>query len=393
MKIALITSSFFPNVGGVEVVIHNLALNLLRQSILVDVVVPQRSKKYLKNIKLEYRVIGLPWKIEKIIEKNIIIGNIFLYLFLNYLQQKNNYTVWHANFAGYFIPALVRLSRKNKILYTAHGADVQVSKELVYGYRLNEKYDKMINKYINKFKQHTAISPTIYNVYISLNCNPERIKLIPNGVSFLRIEKTENKEYLKNTYGFDLNKPILLTTGRNHPKKGYKNIPLIASFLVKKGLQFEWAVVGRNTDLLKEDIEKYNIQEYVKLICEIIHTNDNNSFQYPSDDLIKLYKTADLYCFPSYLEALPVVLIEAMANGLPVVCFNSPGVKDVVQHSMNGMIVKKDNNLEFANAIYNLLNDRKLYNQLSTNAVETAKTKYDWSLVTDLYIDCYKNCK
>jgi glycosyltransferase involved in cell wall biosynthesis len=53
----------------------------------------------------------------------------------------------------------------------------------------------------------------------------------------------------------------------------------------------------------------------------------------------KLYDEADVFCLPSFAEGVPVVLMEAMASGLPVVTTRVMGIPELVEHSISGELV------------------------------------------------------
>ena len=61
-----------------------------------------------------------------------------------------------------------------------------------------------------------------------------------------------------------------------------------------------------------------------------------------TNDVSFYYESSSIYCLPSQTEGLPLVVIEAMAFGLPIVAFNcSPGVKQLVEHKENGFLCEK----------------------------------------------------
>jgi glycosyltransferase involved in cell wall biosynthesis len=86
-----------------------------------------------------------------------------------------------------------------------------------------------------------------------------------------------------------------------------------------------------------------------------------------------------------------MVLVEAMAAGLPIVTTNAPGVCDVIDDNITGIKVQTENPLQLAQATASVLMDREKSCSLSANALELAKKKYDWSVVTSDYAAFYKD--
>lgn len=72
-------------------------------------------------------------------------------------------------------------------------------------------------------------------------------------------------------------------------------------------------------------------------------------------DVNEIYHAADIFALPSYREGLPVSLMEAMATGLPVVCSDIRGNRDLINNKIGGYLVKPDNVDGFAASIKNCI--------------------------------------
>jgi len=86
-----------------------------------------------------------------------------------------------------------------------------------------------------------------------------------------------------------------------------------------------------------------------------------------------------------------IVLIEAMASGLPIVVSNIPAVRNIVENGKTGLLVKPSAE-DFAKAIEKLLNSSQLRKKLIKNGLEEAK-KYNWDKIVEKYEDVYQNVK
>jgi len=80
--------------------------------------------------------------------------------------------------------------------------------------------------------------------------------------------------------------------------------------------------------------------------------------------LVDLYKSADLFLFSSKAETQGLVLVEAMAGGMPVVAVGALGVSDIVKGGVNGVLVDEDEG-EFARAALELVGDEERHRRLS----------------------------
>jgi colanic acid/amylovoran biosynthesis glycosyltransferase len=95
------------------------------------------------------------------------------------------------------------------------------------------------------------------------------------------------------------------------------------------------------------------------------------------DRIPGLYADADVFCLPSFAEGLPVVLMEAMAMGLPVIATRVMGIPELVTDRRCGLVVSPGRSDEFARAIEELLDDENLRHRLGEAARERVIADYD----------------
>lgn len=90
-------------------------------------------------------------------------------------------------------------------------------------------------------------------------------------------------------------------------------------------------------------------------------------------EMFELYRTADIFVLPSLSEGAPRVLIEARANGLPVIATNVGGIPSSVRHEADGLLVPPKDPDAIAAAIEKLIVDAELRRSLIRNGYETAR--------------------
>ena len=93
-------------------------------------------------------------------------------------------------------------------------------------------------------------------------------------------------------------------------------------------------------------------------------------------DIDELCKSADIFCFPSYQEGLPIALVGAMASGLPIVASNIRGVVDCVENNTTGLLCNPTDINAFANAIEHLIRNSDTRKQLGDHS-KTVVQKFD----------------
>jgi glycosyltransferase involved in cell wall biosynthesis len=97
----------------------------------------------------------------------------------------------------------------------------------------------------------------------------------------------------------------------------------------------------------------------------------------PADRMPELYARHDALLFPSLMEGLPSVLLEAMASGMPVITTETCGMPDVVEDGFNGLLVPPANAGAIESAILRLGESSELRSRLGTTARESMR-RYTW---------------
>jgi len=91
----------------------------------------------------------------------------------------------------------------------------------------------------------------------------------------------------------------------------------------------------------------------------------------------QLFSAHDVLLFPSLMEGLPLVLLEAMASGMPVITSETCGMPDVVENDFNGILVPPANAEAIEEAVLRLANSAELRTRLGQAAQQTMR-RYTW---------------
>ncbi|MGB9831383.1 MAG: glycosyltransferase family 4 protein, partial [Fervidicoccus fontis] len=104
-----------------------------------------------------------------------------------------------------------------------------------------------------------------------------------------------------------------------------------------------------------------------------------------------LYSNACCLVLPSLAEAFPLVLLEAMASGIPVIGSKAGGIVDVIQNDFNGLLFEKGNWKDLAVKLRVLIEDNNLRERLSRNARDIAVKRYSWKVVAEKMLRVYRD--
>ncbi len=170
-------------------------------------------------------------------------------------------------------------------------------------------------------------------------------------------------------------KPVLLAVGSLCQQKNY---PLMLEAVAKIQREREVRLIILGDGPLKSELEivrdKLGLDGVVDFVGNVL-----NPFAYMKD--------AKLYIMSSIFEGFPMVLLEAMACKLPVICTNCPsGPRELIKNNKTGILVPMDSADELSAAITNALDHYNTMLVMSENAAENVKNKYNIDSISDKYL-------
>jgi glycosyltransferase involved in cell wall biosynthesis len=167
---------------------------------------------------------------------------------------------------------------------------------------------------------------------------PDRVRLVENGVDTQKFEEpaTWNQP------------PRVLYVGLLTPRKGVLDLIAASSRLREEGTAHELWLVGGTPDEGPEAAEP--VLDAANGRARLLGT-------VPPEQMPEIYAAADVFCLPSWWEAMPMSVLEAMAAGLPVVATDVGDVARLVDHGRTGFVVPPRSPDELAATLRELLTD------------------------------------
>lgn len=200
------------------------------------------------------------------------------------------------------------------------------------------------------------------------------IKII-NGIIDFTIFNSRNRQIARELFGFPTSKKIILTGASwiDDPRKGFDKFAEVLKatnkILKSEGKELTVIMVGNNNNY-SFDFENIQVLKFESI---------SNKFFFSL-----LYKVADLYVSPSVEDSGPVMVVEALATGLPVIGFNIGFVSDFVKNNLNGYIVTDFDISDMALKIIELLYHSDLQ-ILSKNAEESIKYAFSKEQLLNIF--------
>lgn len=238
--------------------------------------------------------------------------------------------------------------------------------------KLYERY-WMLKKY-KKAKNNFIVISKDSQLYFErvLPENIKNIKLLHNAIDVKHFCQKQNK--IKNT-----DKIKLVNIGRFAIYKNQQFLIDVVRYIKDKGFDVELNFLGEGLELenVKIKVSKYKLEKNV-----FFHGNVNNVNEFLWD--------ADIYTHAAYYEPFGLVLLEAMAAGLPVVTLNGKGNSDIISQGKNAFMIENQNHVEFGDVIINLWKDNTKYLEMSNEAKKYAQ-KFDLTNYIDKLVQYYND--
>jgi glycosyltransferase involved in cell wall biosynthesis len=383
MKVCLVTNIFPPDfIGGPGEVVYNLQKYLIEEGIETYVFTcGSNDKRYPKTIRT-YGSKQLFPAISPLYFKAI---NKFHFDIMNF----------HAE-SGMGIAPLIFLKRSSKIVTTLHSEVLIESKSTkpvkISGLVIEKPSPKewITKNFLSLIKltgtyMELAVSDRI--IVVSKKTKEDflrqhqiakdKITVIHNGVDCEKFSPKISGESVRSTYSLG-DSPLILTVGGNILLKGTIFALFALSKIVKVFPKVKLIVIGvheKNRERLFLIIKNLGIIDNVILIGRV-----------PNYAMPIYYSSSDIVLLPSLSENFPVVALEAMSSGKPIIASRVGGIPELVSNNENGILVSPGNVEQLVGALLRLLENQSLRNRLGNMGRKLVEEEYDWKKIGQLYL-------
>lgn len=293
---------------------------------------------------------------------------IFLGTYFSHIALSKKLAHIHAHFATYPAFTAMVISRLTGIpfTFTAHAHDIFLDKPF-------------LKELSAEAKEIVAIS-NFNKAYIAGYCKngvASKIQVVHCGINPSDFMPSEtNGNYKKN---------IILSIGRITEMKGFMYL-INACGRINPDIPFECRIVGDGP--LRNDLTQ--LVKNLKLEGRIYFDGVIDSKQ-----IKELLKMSDLFVLPSVWsdkdgqEGIPIVLMEAMASGVPVIASKISGIPELIDDKINGILVEPKNETELSEKITSLLTDKPLRERLLANARTKIEQDFDIKKTADKLLEIF----
>ena len=377
-RLCIVTNVFLPSVGGIQIVTYEQSKRLLQKNFDLKVVTNriQVPKKYVieginvecyESMNMGFRL-GIPYTIPTVPSFSAFTKNIKNSKIIHAHGHPYLTSLIAGKLAKYYEKPFVLTQHNTFIDYNNIFNHVEKVNDLTVGKETLKQADKII-----------VVSNATKEYVLSLGAKPSKVKVLHNGVDLNRFKPLPKvKEEMRKKLGISKDVKVILTVRRIVYKNGVDTLIDAANSAVKKKQKLVFIVVGKGPDMvsIQNQIEQLGLEKNIKLTGFVA-----------DQDLHLYYNMADLFVLPSKSgEGLPLVALEAMACGLPVIATNVGGINEIMVKGF-GKLVPANNPEALAKAIVEFAD---INNENNGELRAIVEEQYSWDKNVARLIEIYE---
>ncbi|MFW5909039.1 MAG: glycosyltransferase, partial [Desulfosalsimonas sp.] len=362
LRVAMFTNNYLPFIGGVPLSIERLRKGLCNYGDQVLVVAPN----YRGQTEQEEHVLRLPSVLSMGKKGEFRITNIFLPRIYRQVKKfKPDIIHLHHPFWMGSLGLFVARRLKVPAVYTYHTRLEEYAHFVPLPGVLfrNLLSHAMVKRFANKCD--SIILPTYSTQeYLRIIGVTTPAFVQPTGIDYERFRQVSEHEVeeLKESLGIDDERVFVSVSRLSNEKNIDFMVDAINNLRKQTEVKFRFLMIGQGhqRERLQQRIESLGLENEFILVGGVA-----------PEDMPKWYRLGDAFLFASKSETQGMVILEAMAAGLPVVAVRSSGIDDVVRNGFNGFKTPEKQD-QWCQRIRQILEDDGLRKEMSENAVKFA---------------------
>lgn len=366
MKIALVTPYDYPYPGGVTEHVRHLDQEFRALGHETRIIAPSSASQAVLDPHV-IRVNGdiVPVRFNGSTARITLSPNV--HQEVQEIFAKERFDVVHIHEPELPLLPLVSLMQSQSVTVGTFHAKVETSGAVALAYPLLmlpilERLDGRI--FVSKILRET-VAPFYFG----------EMRIIPNGIDFGFFSAPGVQPIAE----FDDGRPNLLFVGRMDERKGFRYLLKAYPAIKKKHPAVRLLVVGAY-----QAEEVAALEPYTRGLRDIHFIG-----KVSRETLRQYYRTATVFCSPATgAESFGIVLLEAMASGVPIVASDIPGYRSVLTSQHEGLLVHPGNDAQIAWAVNRLLDDPRHRTVMAERGRRTAR-HYTWKLVAPQILKYY----
>ncbi|MGB9854752.1 MAG: glycosyltransferase family 4 protein [Candidatus Bathyarchaeales archaeon] len=379
IKVCVVTHLFLPHVGGIERVVYEQSKRLLQKNyepVILTSEIAGKGEYTFDSLKVycypTFKVgfeSGIPYSIPKPNSYKLFLKNI------------KNCDIVHVHGHPYLSSfTAVKVAKKfsKPIVLTQHNTFIEYGGFWDLAERLN---DFFVGRNVLKAPDKIiVVSKATLNYVLSLGADPRKVEVLYNGVDLDKFKPAKTpKGDARKSLGIPDDYFVILTVRRLVYKNGIDSLLEGARIAVEKNPRLLFLVIGNGPDFEKVNVKirEFGLEKNFRLLGFV-----------PDSYLLHYYEASDVFVLPSKSgEGMPLVLLEAMACGLPIVATKVGGVPEIINEKC-GKIVPPNDAQSLAEALVDF--SHKNLSSHRERIRKIAEKRHDWNRNVERLIEIYE---
>ena len=383
-KICFFSNSMF-KIGGEQRITSIIANELVKNNYDVTIIIKC-------NEQIDYSLYDLSKKIRLIflnMNYDFRLNNIKLFEYLRIINREYGILKYNKFIIRHFFCSN-KILRKLKEIFMNNKFDVVIGvagdRSFILSYLKKYIKGKLIfwnhmnfdahfkNKKSRYYNEESFIKPLFKNFDSIINLNKDDVIKFKKYYNINSIVINNCKSFISNEKS-SLNNNKFISCGRRVEQKGFEYLIEIMKLFVMNNKEYILDIYGDGPlrDKLINKIKEYDLSNYVN----IYSTNKN---------IEKLYLNYDLYLNTSIYEGFGLVTLEALECGLPVIGFDIPANRTIIENNKTGKLIKHYDIKEYARILLNLVKEKNILMQYQNN-IESSIKKFNKETVIKEWIN------
>lgn len=375
LRILHVADNSYPNIGGVERVVHEIAKRQLAMGNVVAVVSQWRDFRVLRVGSFCFEGV-----------KYVLLPRL-LFPYLAYVYAKKfGPDVVHLN--SYLSSSFFsRDGVRERVVRHVH--DVYTSLfQKYFGLNIEAIASRLEKSWTERFEYYVVPSHSTKRRLVGLIGGGKKVWVVPNGVD-TSVFRPRRGFWLKRRLGLEDSAKIVGFVGRIAFGKGAFEAYLAARPLLAKHRGVYLVYVGPS-DTLKTSGQRGALDKIVRQAA--LDGFSSRVFYLPplsDDELACAYSDLEVLMLPSFSEGFGLSVLEAAACGTPSIVYDSGSLPELVEHGKTGFVVKQGDTGGLSEALEAILNQPGVRDEFSSRCIVRAK-RYDWQSVVTQIHDIYR---
>lgn len=291
-------------------------------------------------------------------------------LYIRKIIQKSNIDV--VNVHGYTAGFMVRIAcigLNVKVVWTMHVNILDIPNEKIRFKRTKFKVEQFLNKYLTD--NIICVAKELKDELIEKNKKIKTpIDVIYNGIDTSKFFNSKAPVF----YRKKKDEIVLGFISRLSIQKGIPYLLKLAKRMHDNKQNFTLLIIGDGDqkEYIANFVKKYNLTNEVKLY----------GFQ---KDVVPILKSIDVLLLPSLFEGFPMIILEALCSGTPVIASNVNGVPEIIKNSYNGFLVAPKNVTDLYSSVEYYINHPSFIKKHGDNGKQLVMDNFDKSLMLNKY--------